>query len=174
MQDQPGMTGRDWVLLVLLSILWGGSFFFAKVIVQEMPPFTLVFVRFACAAGALWVYLAVSGTRLPRSASIWVLPASCKRRDDQCFLGDVAHPGQRNPARNLFLGRKPVCLSIRRDGIDRARPGCHRWSCLGSVPPCHCAQNLPLTHGRPPGVGHQESGPVTLHKPGRLSLAYKP
>ena len=72
MQNQPGMTGRDWVLLVLLSILWGGSFFFAKVIVQEMPPFTLVFVRFACAAGALWVYLAVSGTRLPRSVSIWV------------------------------------------------------------------------------------------------------
>jgi drug/metabolite transporter (DMT)-like permease len=71
-QNQPGMTGRDWVLLVLLSILWGGSFFFAKVIVQEMPPFTLVFVRFACAAGALWVYLAVSGTRLPRSVSIWV------------------------------------------------------------------------------------------------------
>jgi len=56
----------------MLSILWGGSFFFAKVIVQEMPPFTLVFVRFACAAGALWVYLAVSGTRLPRSVSIWV------------------------------------------------------------------------------------------------------
>jgi drug/metabolite transporter (DMT)-like permease len=71
-QNQPGMTGRDWVLLVVLSILWGGSFFFAKVIVQEMPPFTLVFVRFACAAGALWVYLAVSGTRLPRSVSIWV------------------------------------------------------------------------------------------------------
>jgi drug/metabolite transporter (DMT)-like permease len=71
-QNQPGMTGRDWVLLVLLSILWGGSFFFAKVIVQEMPPFTLVFVRFACVAGALWVYLAISGTRLPRSVSIWV------------------------------------------------------------------------------------------------------
>jgi drug/metabolite transporter (DMT)-like permease len=71
-QNQPGMTGGDWALLVLLSTLWGGSFFFAKVIVQEVPPFTLVFVRFACAAGAVWVYLAVSRTPLPRSVSTWV------------------------------------------------------------------------------------------------------
>jgi drug/metabolite transporter (DMT)-like permease len=72
MQNQPGMIGRDWALLVLLSILWGGSFFFAKVIVQEVPPFTLVFIRFASAAGALWVYLAVNRTALPRAMSTWI------------------------------------------------------------------------------------------------------
>jgi drug/metabolite transporter (DMT)-like permease len=65
------MSGGNWTLLVLLSTLWGGSFFFAKVIVQEVPPFTLVFVRFACAAVALWIYLAASRTPLPRSISTW-------------------------------------------------------------------------------------------------------
>ena len=25
----PGMSDEDWVLLILLSILWGGTFFFA-------------------------------------------------------------------------------------------------------------------------------------------------
>jgi len=65
------MTGRDWAMLVLLSVLWGGSFFFAKVIVQQVPPFTLVFVRFAAAAGALWVYLTVSRTAVPASLSTW-------------------------------------------------------------------------------------------------------
>lgn len=65
------MTGSDWGLLILLSVLWGGSFFFAKVIVQEIPPFTLVLVRFASAAAALGIYLAVSRIRLPRSATAW-------------------------------------------------------------------------------------------------------
>jgi drug/metabolite transporter (DMT)-like permease len=51
--------------------LWGGSFFFAKVIVQEVPPFTLVFVRFASAAGVLGAYLAISRARVPQSMSIW-------------------------------------------------------------------------------------------------------
>jgi drug/metabolite transporter (DMT)-like permease len=71
MQNPPRMTGRDWAMLVLLSVLWGGSFFFAKIIVQQVPPLTLVFVRFAAAAGALWVYLAVSRTPVPGSLSMW-------------------------------------------------------------------------------------------------------
>jgi drug/metabolite transporter (DMT)-like permease len=71
MRSQPGMTGQDWALLVLLSVLWGGSFFFAKVIVREVPPFTLVLVRFAGAAGALGAYLMISRTTVPRSLAIW-------------------------------------------------------------------------------------------------------
>ena len=27
----PTMAGRDWLLLVTLSVLWGGSFFFSEV-----------------------------------------------------------------------------------------------------------------------------------------------
>ncbi|MGN1290940.1 MAG: EamA family transporter, partial [Bradyrhizobium sp.] len=33
---------RDWGLLGLLSVLWGGSFFFNGVILRELPPLTLV------------------------------------------------------------------------------------------------------------------------------------
>ena len=65
MPDQPRMTWNDWGLLILLSVLWGGSFFFAKVVVQEIPPFTLVLVRFARAAAALGVYLAITECRCP-------------------------------------------------------------------------------------------------------------
>lgn len=72
MQDQPRMTRNDWGLLILLSVLWGGSFFFAKVIVQEIPPFTLVLVRFASAAAALGIYLAINRMPVPRSISAWV------------------------------------------------------------------------------------------------------
>lgn len=71
MQNQPGMTAGEWGLLVLLSVLWGGSFFFSKVIVQELPPLTLVLARFAIASGALWAYLRASRTPVPRSMSAW-------------------------------------------------------------------------------------------------------
>ena len=34
------MGFQEWVLIVLLSILWGGSFFFVGVAVKDFPPFT--------------------------------------------------------------------------------------------------------------------------------------
>src|ERR1700716_4026143 len=44
------MDARDWALLGVLSVLWGGSFFFNGVALKELPPFTLVFLRVALAA----------------------------------------------------------------------------------------------------------------------------
>src|SRR5262245_41640884 len=56
------MPLRVWSWLVSLSILWGGSFFFAKVAVGELGPLTVAFVRVALAALALGLIL----TALPR------------------------------------------------------------------------------------------------------------
>jgi drug/metabolite transporter (DMT)-like permease len=47
------MGGVEWALLIGLSILWGGAFMCARVAVQEVPPFTVVFARVALAALAL-------------------------------------------------------------------------------------------------------------------------
>src|SRR5215510_13440600 len=44
---------QDWALLWLLSLLWGGAFFFAGVAVKELPPLTCVLVRVALAAMTL-------------------------------------------------------------------------------------------------------------------------
>ncbi len=71
MQDQSRMTAGEWGLLVLLSVLWGGSFFFSKIIVQEIPPFTLVLVRFTLAAGVLGAYLKAQRMPVPRTAATW-------------------------------------------------------------------------------------------------------
>jgi drug/metabolite transporter (DMT)-like permease len=67
-----GMDERDWALLVLLSILWGGSFFFTGVAVRELPPLTIVLARVAIAAVLLLPVLWASGTRLPASVSGWM------------------------------------------------------------------------------------------------------
>jgi len=56
---------RDWGLLVALSVLWGGAFFFAAVAVREIPPLTLVLCRVGIAAAALFVYLRVCKAPFP-------------------------------------------------------------------------------------------------------------
>jgi drug/metabolite transporter (DMT)-like permease len=47
------MNWRVWIMLLSLSVLWGGSFFFAKVAIGSLGPFTVVFGRVALAALAL-------------------------------------------------------------------------------------------------------------------------
>lgn len=65
------MTPLEWGLLILLSVLWGGSFFFVGVAVKELPPLTIVVTRVVLAAIALAVVLRVTGTRLPRTRAAW-------------------------------------------------------------------------------------------------------
>ncbi len=55
------MTNGDWLRLLLLSLLWGGSFFFAEVAVASIPPFTLAWLRVGLAALALLAVLAALG-----------------------------------------------------------------------------------------------------------------
>lgn len=61
----------EWALLLLLSMLWGGSFFFGKVVLAELPPFTVVFGRVGLAAIALNLIVIATGSRMPAVASTW-------------------------------------------------------------------------------------------------------
>jgi drug/metabolite transporter (DMT)-like permease len=65
------IDARDWSLLGLLSILWGGSFFFNGLVLKELPPLTVVFLRVAIAAMILLPLLFVYGIRLPKGLSGW-------------------------------------------------------------------------------------------------------
>lgn len=65
------MDGTDWSLLVLLSVLWGATFFFAGVAVRELPPLTVVLARVALAAAILLPVFWLYGHALPRTAREW-------------------------------------------------------------------------------------------------------
>lgn len=65
------IDARDWLLLGLLSILWGGSFFFNGVVLRELPPFTLVLLRVALAALMLLPLLWLYRIRFPPGLSGW-------------------------------------------------------------------------------------------------------
>ena len=61
----------QWGLLITLSLLWGGSFFFAEVALPGFPPLTLVVGRVGLAAVALWFVLLLSGQGFPRGFRLW-------------------------------------------------------------------------------------------------------
>ena len=65
------MTPKEWALLASLSLLWGGSFLFAKIAVATVPPLSAVFLRVAIAATALGLYLSWRGVSLPRDTAVW-------------------------------------------------------------------------------------------------------
>lgn len=69
--DTQRMTGLDWICLLTLSALWGGSFLFAKIAVAAIPPLTLVLCRVGLAALALNVVVRALGMRLPATRSTW-------------------------------------------------------------------------------------------------------
>lgn len=65
------MTSRAWVWLLSLSVLWGGSFFFAKIAVGELGPLTVVFGRVALAAVALGLILLVKRVGRRQASRPW-------------------------------------------------------------------------------------------------------
>jgi drug/metabolite transporter (DMT)-like permease len=64
------MNRGDWLVLLVLAVIWGGAFFFIGVAVRHVQPLTYVFLRLSIGAAGLWACLLVRGERmrLPRQA----------------------------------------------------------------------------------------------------------
>ena len=61
----------SWLLLILLSVLWGGSFFFTGLALRELPPLTVTFVRVVLGAALLLPLLKPLGGALPKTFAAW-------------------------------------------------------------------------------------------------------
>ena len=66
------MNRLTWALLILLSILWGGSFFFVELALRDLPTLTIVFARVTLAALALHLYVLATGQRMPADQKLWI------------------------------------------------------------------------------------------------------
>lgn len=71
MAIQKQMDASEWGMLVALSLLWGGSFFFIGIAVKELPPVTIVTLRVSLAATALLIVCRIMGLHLPRQWAVW-------------------------------------------------------------------------------------------------------
>jgi drug/metabolite transporter (DMT)-like permease len=65
------MALRNFLLLLFLAALWGPSFLFIKIAVEDIPPLTLVLARVGIAAILLNLILHRQGRRLPKFGPIW-------------------------------------------------------------------------------------------------------
>ncbi|MFQ4141615.1 DMT family transporter [Chlorogloeopsis sp. ULAP02] len=61
----------EWILLITLSVLWGGSFFLIKIALRDLPPLTVVLCRVSLAAIVLTIFVFISRKRMPASLSLW-------------------------------------------------------------------------------------------------------
>ena len=61
----------EWSMLVLLSVLWGGSYFLVEIALPEWSPLLIVAVRIVIASIVIWGIVVVAGLDVPRSLSAW-------------------------------------------------------------------------------------------------------
>jgi drug/metabolite transporter (DMT)-like permease len=71
MSNDNRIDAKDWSLLGVLSILWGGSFFFNGAALRELPPFTLVFLRVMIGAALLLPLLRPYKISFPKGIAGW-------------------------------------------------------------------------------------------------------
>jgi len=105
---QRAMTSREWSLLLLLSLLWGGSFFCVGVAVKELPPLTIVALRVALAAAILWALTPLTGARRPTNADAFKA---------------LAVVGLVRAGPSLRLAALAGCASMGKDATDSTGPG---------------------------------------------------
>lgn len=65
------MNARDWLMLLALSAVWGASYFFGKVAVEDIGPLTVAFGRVVLAAAILYAVIRIRGIAIPTTRSDW-------------------------------------------------------------------------------------------------------
>ena len=76
------MTAREWSLLLLLAVVWGGAFSFVAVALQGFRPVTLIVLRLLVASGVLLIVMRAMHLRAPDDRRIW---------RDFLFMGAIAN-----------------------------------------------------------------------------------
>ncbi len=66
------MNNKAWFLLLFLSFIWGGSFYFIGEGVKYVPPLTLVWYRILFAGIALYLVLLWRRQKLPTQTDFWL------------------------------------------------------------------------------------------------------
>jgi len=70
-QRQLSLDGTAWLMLVGLSLVWGGSFFFVEVALAALPPFTIVMARMTIGAFCLWMIVLTLRPAMPKDRRTW-------------------------------------------------------------------------------------------------------
>ena len=152
-EPKPGlsMSATDWILLLVLSVLWGGSFYSAKIAVPEIPPLTLALGRVGIAAIALLVVARLVAGPFPRDPAVWLQ------------LGVLAALNNAIPFTLIFWGQFHISIGLA-SILNATTP------LLFGVLVAHVlTQDDRLTRGRVVGLLAGFVGVVVLIGPGLIS-----
>jgi drug/metabolite transporter (DMT)-like permease len=65
------MNRSDWLILLVLAVIWGGAFMFIGVAVRHVQPLTYVWARVSIAAVAMFFFLRLKGQPLGLPREVW-------------------------------------------------------------------------------------------------------
>lgn len=71
MTQQKSISPRAWAELLLLALIWGGSFLSNRLALDHAGVLTAVAFRVTLAAALLWLYVLARGLTLPRAPRVW-------------------------------------------------------------------------------------------------------
>ena len=57
------MANKDWLLVLLLGLFWGSSFFFVEVLLKYLSPFMIVYLRVSIASIFLILFIYIKGIK---------------------------------------------------------------------------------------------------------------
>jgi drug/metabolite transporter (DMT)-like permease len=70
-EEGDRMSFRNFLILLILGLIWGASFLFIKVAVATIPPLSVAFGRTALAAVLLYLVLRSRGLTMPGWGPVW-------------------------------------------------------------------------------------------------------
>lgn len=71
MTEQKSISGRAWAEMLLLGLIWGGSFLSIRVALDEIGPLTAVAHRTGWAMVVLWIVVLLRRIPVPRDPKVW-------------------------------------------------------------------------------------------------------
>lgn len=122
------MSAFEWSLLFLLSLIWGGSFFFNKILLGAFEPLTIVLGRAGIAAVALLAAIHIGGGRLPRAWAAWKIFAGMSLLNNLLPFALILW-GQKHIASGLAAilnATTPLFAAVLAHGLAGERLSAHR------------------------------------------------
>jgi drug/metabolite transporter (DMT)-like permease len=124
---------RAWVLIGVLAALWGASYMFIKVGLDDLSPVWIVFVRTALAALVLWpIVLARGVVGSVRPVLGWVLALGVVQIAGPFLLISLGEQHVSSSLAGILVSAAPIftaLLAIHFDPSERA----HGWALVGIV-----------------------------------------
>jgi drug/metabolite transporter (DMT)-like permease len=123
--------------LLLVSVIWGGNYSFAKLAVGHAPPLVFAAIRFVISTGLLWLLVWWRGPAAPPSRrTFWVLigwGVVGHSLNQVALLYGLRHTSPTNAA--LIFANLPVVVALLGSafGIERATPRVWGGIALGTI-----------------------------------------